>query len=502
MRYLSLIILGVFFSGVSAFSQEKYTRHTVSKGETISTIAEQYDVKPKAIYEINPNAKKLLKLKSVLLIPIKTAKNKKNNVETVVSNVEKTHEVLAKETPYGIAKQYGVSIEELYKINPELETAGLKEGQKIIIPGTASNKVALQTEVESVKEKRKTASLEKVMSKVVIDVLPKSDIETTVEGEQIVHEVLQKETKYAIARQYGIKVADLEKANPTLVNAGLKIGQKIIIPVKEGKVVGVDTRKTTAKTESKIVVAEKEEPKSIIAVSSPSISSDIAVTGVITHEVVRKETKYAIAKQYGISVAELEKQNPKIARKLIVGCKLSITKPGINNPNEVALKKEIAIVKNAIVANETEGSDDSTANQDFNYSVESFHDANLLDELVVTASDNIGTRYRTGGTSKSGFDCSGLMYSTFGSFDIKLPRSSIEQSRIGVVVNFEEAKKGDLIFFKTNGRRQINHVGMVVEVCDGEIKFIHSSNHGGVIISSTKESYYERNLTQINRVLQ
>jgi peptidoglycan endopeptidase LytE len=42
---------------------------------------------------------------------------------------------------------------------------------------------------------------------------------------------------------------------------------------------------------------------------------------------------------------------------------------------------------------------------------------------------------------------------------------------------------------------------MVVEVLDGEIKFIHSSNHSGVIISSTKESYYEKSLAQVNRVL-
>jgi cell wall-associated NlpC family hydrolase len=74
-------------------------------------------------------------------------------------------------------------------------------------------------------------------------------------------------------------------------------------------------------------------------------------------------------------------------------------------------------------------------------------------------------------------------------------------SSYGSKINAENAQKGDLIFFKTNGRRQINHVGMVVEVCDGEIRFIHSSNHGGVIISSTKESYYERNLVQVNRVL-
>ena len=127
--------------------------------------------------------------------------------------------------------------------------------------------------------------------------------------------------------------------------------------------------------------------------------------------------------------------------------------------------------------------------------------SDFLDQLIEKASENIGTRYQTGGTSKSGFDCSGLMCNTFGAFDIKLPRSSVEQSGFGTKVEAEEAKKGDLIFFKTNGRNQINHVGMVVEVCDGEIRFIHASVGNGVIISSTKENYYKKKVVQVNRVL-
>ena len=71
----------------------------------------------------------------------------------------------------------------------------------------------------------------------------------------------------------------------------------------------------------------------------------------------------------------------------------------------------------------------------------------------------------------------------------------------GSKIDAENAQKGDLIFFKTNGRSRINHVGMVVEVLDDEIKFIHSSTNGGVIISSTKESYYKKKLAQVNRVL-
>ncbi|WP_395043610.1 C40 family peptidase [Flavobacterium sp.] len=126
----------------------------------------------------------------------------------------------------------------------------------------------------------------------------------------------------------------------------------------------------------------------------------------------------------------------------------------------------------------------------------------LCEQLVNNASDNIGSPYRTGGLTKAGFDCSGLIYSTYKNFNISLPRTSTEMSRYGRVLNRGEIRKGDLIFFKTNGRNQINHVGLVVDVNDGEIKFVHSSIHGGVIISSTKEDYYRKAFAQVNRVVE
>lgn len=124
----------------------------------------------------------------------------------------------------------------------------------------------------------------------------------------------------------------------------------------------------------------------------------------------------------------------------------------------------------------------------------------LIKQLINSASDNLGVNYRPGGTTKSGFDCSGLVYSTFKKFDITLPRSSHEMATVGTKVDLSDAKKGDLIFFINRGRR-INHVGMVVEVSHDEVKFIHSSTQSGVIISSTKEPYYSRTFVQINRVL-
>ena len=127
----------------------------------------------------------------------------------------------------------------------------------------------------------------------------------------------------------------------------------------------------------------------------------------------------------------------------------------------------------------------------------------LADEIIHSAKKNIGAPYKYAGTTKAGFDCSGLVFSTFNQFDIKLPRSSYEQAKVGIDLgkNISKAQKGDLIFFKTNNRSQINHVGIVIENKDNELQFIHSSTSKGVIISSTKEAYYEKTFAQVNRIL-
>ena len=122
-------------------------------------------------------------------------------------------------------------------------------------------------------------------------------------------------------------------------------------------------------------------------------------------------------------------------------------------------------------------------------------------QMINNAMGFIGVKYHGGGTSIAGMDCSGMVTAVFNIFDMKLPRSSNQMASVGEKIENKDAKKGDLIFFKTNGRSVINHVGMVVEVLSDEIRFIHSSTQSGVIISSTKEPYYKRTFAQVNRVL-
>ncbi len=381
MVYRLIIVL--FFFSFGAFAQDNFIKHKISQGENLSVIAKKYGVKVKDIADANPNAPKILKLNSTLLIPNKnksTAKTKTKNVEVAVNNAPSnntpgTHEVASKETLWGISKKYNVSVEDLKKANPQLETEGLKIGQQIVIPSG----------IVAVNEKPAENATEIVSTEV-----------------ELYREVKSKETKYGISKEYGITVAELVRQNPS-IKKKMPVGFLLTIRVPKEKADAIQAEKTLQESN----------------VSSPS--SQIAETA------------------------------PEIKR-------------------------------------------DSTF-------VRTGTNSDLIDQLIANATGNIGIRYRSGGTTKAGFDCSGLMICTFNNFDIKLPRSSIEQSRIGTKVSTDEAQKGDLIFFRTNGRRHINHVGMIVEVSDGEIKFVHSSTHGGVMISSTKEPYYTRAFSQVNRVL-
>ena len=121
--------------------------------------------------------------------------------------------------------------------------------------------------------------------------------------------------------------------------------------------------------------------------------------------------------------------------------------------------------------------------------------------IISHALEFEGTRYKYGGTTKKGMDCSGLIYTSFLKEDIPMPRTSRDLSLKGKRLYLKEVSPGDLLFFETDKKRKvINHVGLVVEVAD-EIRFIHSSTSRGVIISSLENNYWKNNFVMARRVL-
>ncbi|MDO4727184.1 MAG: LysM peptidoglycan-binding domain-containing protein [Porphyromonadaceae bacterium] len=120
--------------------------------------------------------------------------------------------------------------------------------------------------------------------------------------------------------------------------------------------------------------------------------------------------------------------------------------------------------------------------------------SDTINAIVDYSRNYIGTRYRYGGTTPKGFDCSGFMVYIFKNFEVNLPRTGTEQYKAYGDVPKDNIKKGDLVFFAGRRRgKRIGHVGMVVSDSideNGVFQFIHSSTQRGVIISKSSEPYY------------
>ena len=135
-----------------------------------------------------------------------------------------------------------------------------------------------------------------------------------------------------------------------------------------------------------------------------------------------------------------------------------------------------------------------------------------LNEITITNSKafNIidyakqfnGVKYKFGGTTKDGMDCSGLIFESFRAFDIILPRISRDMAKQGEKVTLKNTQEGDLLFFKTmNRRNSISHVGLVVTSENGDIEFIHSTSSAGVIVSKLSENYWNKAFVEVRRIL-
>ena len=119
-------------------------------------------------------------------------------------------------------------------------------------------------------------------------------------------------------------------------------------------------------------------------------------------------------------------------------------------------------------------------------------------DFFSNVSQYFGTRYRLGGQTPAGFDCSGFVRFMFDKvFNMSLPRSSKEMSALGNKVSKDDLQPGDLVFFHSKSQR-INHVGIFI----GNDSFVHSSLTKGITEDQLKHEYYEKRFAGAVRLLE
>lgn len=259
MKLKYFIVFFVWVTGTYLYAQTSYSTHRVQKGETVFGIAQQYQIEADEILKLNPEIAQGLRENSVIIIPVPLERSQQDQVTF------KEHKVKRKETLYGIASQYGVGVEDIKKYNKHLYAQELKKGEKIKIP---------------------------VNSTVIIS--NTSGEKTSDETDK--HLVKPKETKYGIARQYGITVAELEALNPVIYGTdALPVGLLLNIPVAQ----------EIQQSEEKQLVEE---------------------AGYEYYTVKPREGFYRIKVLYGLSQEEVIAHNPQAKEGLKAGMVLKIPK--------------------------------------------------------------------------------------------------------------------------------------------------------------------------------
>lgn len=159
----------------------------------------------------------------------------------------------------------------------------------------------------------------------------------------------------------------------------------------------------------------------------------------------------------------------------VTGCQIFRTGSGYDQECKYSLKKR----KSYISCIPEEGGSPVTRPLPLKVSERS------LEHLFSSIDDHLGTRYRSGGTTPDGFDCSGLVNYLYKiNFGMLLPRTSGELALLGSMVPKTRLQPGDLVFFSSDGNR-IDHVGIFI----GEKSFAHAAT-GGVKVNNIDEHYF------------
>ena len=257
---------GILMLFINLVSAQVLREHTIDSTDNLKAIAQRYGVLPEDIIDLNPEAKNQLLVGNVLLIPnpIQKKSLEAKEIEEVVSY--KIHRVKRKESLYSISKKYNVSIEEIKKNNQKLFETTLKFKDKIYIPKYKTRTVvvppkALRTYKVLPKEGKWRIAYKFGISVQELEALNPNLSAVLNIGESInvpnieayeeqtvsdprfdFYEVLPKEGYYRLFKKLGINRDSLEQLNPILKETGLKNGMVLKVPKSNLK--GVDLKIT------------------------------------------------------------------------------------------------------------------------------------------------------------------------------------------------------------------------------------------------------------------
>ena len=477
---------GLFLASAATTANADSVHHVV-KNDTVWALSQKFGVSIKSIEQLNhiDQNTNMIYVGQDLQIPNKDAQAPKNDTHT--------YTVQSGDSLWAIAQKFNTSVDHLKRLNG-LTSNLIYVGQTLKVDGQASAQPA----------KAATPAPAKTVAQPVQQQAPvaKASVASTT----------QKAAPVASsATQVQPSSVATSKVAPAVTSSSATTVSSSQAPVSSSASTSVSSSSSsqqtvTSSSNSQASVASSVSsaaPASTVSSQSSSKQAVIAANH-ITVTVKTGDSLYTIAQEYGVSVASLREANPNLGNSLTVGQNIIVNNPAKNpavaSSSSQQAQASSASSQQAVPAPQTQTANNnnhqvaqSNNNQQQNNNNNQAAQASSQTQqssttrtgsgnnVVSFAESLIGVPYVYGGTTPSGFDCSGFVQYVYGHFGVNLPRTTTQQENCGTQIPVSQAQPGDLYFWGNKGSAY--HVA----ICIGNGKYIAAPEPGqSVSIGSTQ----------------
>lgn len=504
--------------------------HHVVKNDTVWSLSQKFGVSIKSIEQLNhiDQNTNMIYVGQDLQIPNKDAQAPKNNTHT--------YTVQSGDSLWAIAQKFNTSVDHLKQLNgltSNLIYVGqtLKiDGQAAAQPAKAATPAPAKTVTQPVQQQvpvAKASVASTTQKAAPVQQAQQPSVQSTVKSTPAVQSTV-KQTPVASSVSSAAPASSATQAQPATSSVATS---KVAPAVSSSSATTVSSSQApvsssassasvSSSSASQQTVASSSSSQTSVAssvssaapassVSSQSSSKQAVIAANHTTATVKSgDSLYAIAQEYGVSVASLREANPNLGNSLTVGQSLIVNNPTKNpaaassslqqaQASSASSQQQAPQVREAAAPQARTANNNQQAaqnnNQQQNNNNNQAAQANSKaqqssttrtgsgNNVVSYAESFIGVPYVYGGTTPSGFDCSGFVQYVYNHFGVSLPRTTTQQENYGTQIPVSQAQPGDLYFWGNKGSAY--HVA----ICVGNGKYIAAPEPGqSVSIGSTQ----------------